>query len=357
MENTNVFFTALSKNSGLKERETAVGKILESSGIEKIFTKNDKVAVKIHVGENLNNTHISPRLITPVVSVLKTSEAIPFLTETSTLYKGNRSNAVDHLIQAFDHGFTYEATGAPFIMADGLSGNSEIEVPVKGIIFDKVNIAREVVFADGIISVSHPTGHVEAGIGACIKNLGMGLSSRMGKMRQHSSIKPRIDPGLCILCGKCIKWCPENTIIEKDQKAFIIEEKCIGCGECLPVCNFNAVQYNWEVESADLQKRIAEHALGVLKEKEKKCFFINIITDITKDCDCYNLRQKRIYPDIGIAASTDPVAVDQATLDLIKRTTGKDITEESYPDLDPEIQLCHGEKIGLGNRKYNLVEI
>ncbi|MBN2551192.1 MAG: DUF362 domain-containing protein [Spirochaetales bacterium] len=312
------------------------------------------MAIKLHVGESDNDTHVSPDLVKPIIDRVKSKEAAPFLTETSTLYKGRRSNAIDHIIQAFDHGFTYEKLGAPFIMADGLSGNTEIEVQINGMIFDKVSIAREVVFADALIAVSHPTGHPQMALGASIKNLGMGLSSRIGKLRQHSSVKPYVDAKACTFCRKCIQWCPVDAIIEKKGKAFILEEKCIGCGECLSVCNFDAVRYNWGVESTDLQKRVAEHALGVILNKRSHCFFFNFLIDMTQGCDCYANRQERNMPDVGILASSDPVAIDQATLDLTADRHGRSIARKSEPGLDATIQLEHAEKIGLGTRSYDL---
>ena len=312
------------------------------------------MAIKLHVGERDNDTHVSPDLIAPIVACVKHGGALPFLTETSTLYKGRRSNAVDHIIQAFDHGFTYEKTGAPFIMADGLSGNTEIEVSIEGIIFKKVSIAREIVFADALITASHPTGHPGMGLGAALKNLGMGLSSRMGKLRQHSSIKPAVDEQACTFCRKCMQWCPADAIVERNEKAFILTEKCIGCGECLSMCNYDAIRYNWGVESAELQKRVAEHALGVLANKRQRCYFFNFLTDMTKGCDCEGFPQEPVMPDVGILASPDPVAIDQATLELTARSDGESLVEKSEPKLNPDIQLEHAEKIGLGHRAYEL---
>lgn len=338
----------------MRERLSATEKLIQAAGLERIIEPKHKVAIKLHVGERDNDTHVCPDLIKPIVARVKQNDALPFLTETSTLYRGRRSNAVDHIIQAFDHGFTYEKTGAPFIMADGLSGNTEIEVPIEGIIFDKVNIAREIVFADALITVSHPTGHPEMGLGATLKNLGMGLSSRIGKLRQHSSVKPYVDSGACTFCRKCMLWCPVDAIAEREEKAFILTEKCIGCGECLSMCNYDAIRYDWGVESADLQKRVVEHALGVLLNKRQHCFFFSFLIDMTKGCDCFGARQERIMPDVGILASPDPVAIDQATLDLTASRHGDSLVKKSEPGLDPTIQLDHAEKIGLGTRIYNL---
>ncbi len=357
MQKSEVFFIELPGDSTTEQRIKATQILLEHVELKKIFTENERVGVKLHVGERRNDTHVSWELVREVVSKIKETRAVPFLTETSTLYKGARSNAVDHLIHAFSHGFTYENVGAPFIMADGLTGNTEVEVSIPGLLFKTVNIAREIVLAEGLVAVSHPTGHVEAGLGACLKNLGMGLSSRIGKLRQHSSIKPYIDEKKCTFCKRCIRWCPVDAIIERNGKAYIIEEKCIGCGECLAVCTDDAVKYNWGVQSEELQKRIAEHALGVIIDKREKSLFLNFMVDMTKDCDCMGTKQKKIIPDVGILASRDPVAIDQATIDLTKEKFGKSLVETAWPYLDPTIQLEHAVKIGLGSRDYRIIKV
>ncbi len=351
-----VWYARVPPSSNLSQRMKATDSVLDRCGLDRIFDASDRTAVKIHVGEKNNDTHVAPEIVGSVVSRLKQLGASPFLTETSTLYRGQRSNAIDHLVHAFSHGFTYEKTGAPFIMADGLFGNTEIEVPIPGIIFSKVNIAREVVFADSLVALSHPTGHVGTALGACLKNLGMGLASRMGKLRQHSSIKPYVSSEDCTFCTKCIKWCPVDAIVERAGKAFIVSERCIGCGECLAVCRFDAVKYNWGVESVELQKNVAEHALGVVIDKREKSLFINFLFDMTKDCDCLGERQTPILPDIGVLASRDPVAVDQATLDVSGQEVGQSLAERCWPSMDGTVQLEHGEAIGLGSRSYQLVD-
>ncbi len=357
MQKAEVFLISLAEKSSLTERINTVSKILKNSGLKNIISEKDKTAVKIHVGEKHNNTHIKPEVIKAVTNWVKTQKGLPFLTETSTLYKGERSNAIDHLIHANRHGFTIERTGAPFIMADGLRGDTEKKVTINGLIHQEVHIAGEILAADALIALSHPTGHLGCGLAACIKNLGMGLSSRKGKLRQHSSIKPHIKTTECTNCGMCLKWCPENAIITKEDKAFIIDEKCIGCGECLAVCNFDAVAYNWGIESEELQRNTAEHALGVIKDKTGKCLFINVLANMTKECDCMNIKQTPFIPDIGVLASTDPVAIDQATLDLTEKKNAINIGKGSFAHLDPCIQLEHGEKIGLGKRVYELVQV
>ncbi|MDD4600660.1 Electron transport complex subunit RsxB [bioreactor metagenome] len=351
-----VYFIPLADGQTEADQANAMGKLFELSDAASVVAENDFVAIKLHVGEHMNTTHIKPELIREIVERIKLKGALPFLTETSTLYKGERENAVKHLLHAHRHGFGIDNVGAPFIMADGLSGTSEYEVAINGKLHKSVKVAREIMTADAMIVVSHPTGHVAAGLGACIKNLGMGLASRMGKMRQHSNMSPEVLNDSCKFCQKCIKWCPENAIVEKDGRAFIMTEKCIGCGECLAVCRFDAVKYDWGAESGFMQRSMAEHAYGVAKEKDGKCIFINVLVDMTKDCDCFNVKQEKMIPDIGILASTDPVAVDKATMDLTAKAHGKNLAEMAYKHHDAMIQIHHAAEIGMGSIDYELIK-
>jgi len=352
-----IYFKPISEKSDLIERCEAMKFILNALPLQNQFKEKNMVGVKTHFGDLNNTTHIAPEVIRIVIDKLKELKTLPFVTETSTLYSGPRKNAVTHIEHAYDHGFSFEKLNAPLIMADGLMGNAELEVKIPGELFDSVNIAREAVYSDALVIVSHPTGHIVTGIGACLKNLGMGLASRKGKMRQHSSIYPQIKTDQCVFCLECYKWCPENAIIKHSDYVVIDEEKCIGCGECLAVCKYNAVKYNFAVESEELQKRMAEYALGAIIDKKDKCLFINVLANMTSQCDCMAVTQTPIIKDIGILAGYDPVAIDQATLDLTRENNEADLGRMSSSHLDPEIQLIHAEKIGLGNRDYELIKI
>ncbi len=352
-----VYLIKTRDGASVEEQAEAMRKIYEASGAENVIDARDFVAIKLHVGEKSNTTYVKPAIIRELVDKVKEKRGLPFLTETSTLYKGERENAVKHILHAHRHGFGIDNVGAPFIMADGLQGNSEQEVVIEGELHQSVKVAREILTTDALLVVSHPTGHVAAGLGACIKNLGMGLASRMGKMRQHSAMLPEIITTKCKFCKKCIQWCPEGAIIEVEGKAFIVAERCIGCGECLAVCRFDAVKYDWGRESGYMQRSMAEHAFGALQGKTGKCFFFNVLIDMTKDCDCFNVKQTKMGPDIGILASADPVAVDKATLDLTSAAYGKTIAEISYSHHDALIQIEHAAKIGMGSMDYDLITI
>jgi uncharacterized Fe-S center protein len=101
---------------------------------------------------------------------------------------------------------------------------------------------------------------------------------------------------------------------------------------------------------------MAEHAFGAVIGKKGKVGYMNFVLSVTKDCDCWGVKQDPLFEDIGILAGLDPVAIDAASLDLIRKQTGKELTELSHPELDSWEQIKHGEVIGLGSGKYELVE-
>jgi uncharacterized Fe-S center protein len=352
-----VWFAPLPDDSPVDLQVAALRKLWHGADVSDLISFNDFVAVKIHVGEKGNTTHIRPELVREVVDRVKDKNALPFLTETSTLYKSERDNAVRHIMHAHLHGFGIDNVGAPFIMADGLVGNAEREVIINGELHESVKIAGEIAGSDVIIAISHPTGHLVTGMGGAIKNLGMGLASRMGKLRQHSAMKPEIITEQCRSCRKCLQWCPKEAIIEREGASYILTEKCIGCGECLAVCRFDAVRFDWGAESSFIQKSMAEHASGVVCGKRDRCFFFNVLVDMTRDCDCLNIRQEKIIPDIGILASRDPVAIDMATLRLTAEANGSTLAELSYDSRDALIQVEHAAKVGLGSTKYRLITL
>lgn len=319
------------------------------------IAEKDMTAVKTHFGEGAKTGHVRPLYLKMIGGLIKERKAQPFLTETQTLYKGNRTNAVSHLLHAHAQGYGHEHTGMPIIMADGLYGDEEMEVAIPGEIYKSVKIASAIVKASALVVVSHFTGHMATGFGGALKNMGMGCSSRKGKMNQHSTAKPKIRVNACTSCGSCVQWCPAGAVTLQKESAVIDSVVCIGCGQCLAVCRFDAVAYNWGATFEDLQKKITEHAWGVAVGKKGKMICINFLTRISKDCDCVTGFEP-ILPDIGILISSDPVAADAASLDLVEEHAGKKLPEIAY-QIPYRHQIDHARGIGFGIPDYDLVTV
>jgi hypothetical protein len=332
------------------------GRLFQISDAGASWKKGDLVGIKTHFGEAGNSTFLHPVIVKPFVNRLKQQGARPFLTETSTLYRGRRSNAADHLLLAQEHGFGPDKMGTGIVMADGLYGDAEVGVSIGGKHFDSVKVAREVTRMRGVLMLNHFKGHMIAGFGGALKNLAMGLTSRRGKLKQHSVMSPEIKPDSCTGCGTCVRWCPEDAISMSGDRAVISREACIGCGECYAVCTFGAVRIDFGRESNDLQEYMAEHAAGVVKAAEGEFFYFNFLINITRNCDCMN-GGERVSQDIGIVAGETPVAVDKASLDLFERYNTKSFSRAVYPSIDPLLQIHHAASLGLGSIEYDLEEV
>jgi uncharacterized Fe-S center protein len=328
-----------------------------ATGFNERIAEGDFAALKVHFGESGNTGHVKPGWLAGLIGEIGQRTKHAFLTDSNTLYVGNRSNSIDHLRLAWSHGFTPEATGLPVIIADGLIGRDKREPRSAQARTSSSKIAAAILDADALVGLTHVTGHVQTGLGAAIKNVGMGCASRAGKLEQHSVTHPRIDPKACRNCSVCMAFCPEAAIVQAEGHVVIDPAKCIGCGECLIVCKYAAVKMRWDSDSRRLQEKMAEYAKRVVDHFQGKAVFLSFLIQVTKDCDCMARNQKRIVEDIGILASLDPVAIDKATADLlVERGGGTDPLRAGY-DIDWSAQLAHGEKLGLGTTKYRLVEL
>ncbi len=353
-----VYIIKASVDDGEKVISEKARKLFKAGNFARCFAENDFTAVKVHVGEGGNTTYAKAPYIKGLIKELQALKTRPFITDTSTLYSGRRRNAVDHVVVAAEHGFSLEALGIPFIVADGLFGTAEATVQIDGEINREVYIAYDITRCQAILSIAHFTGHPAACAGATIKTLGMGCATKKGKIKQHAALKLSINDN-CTLCRQCYEHCPAQAITLGEKKAEIDQDRCISCAECLAVCRFSAVKCNWGPETEILQKSTAEYALGALKGKRDKAVFFNFLMSITKDCDCFDEPDMpSIVGDIGILASTDPVALDKASVDLVERTAAKKLGELIGNDqLDARHQIEHGQKIGLGSARYELIEV
>ncbi|HOJ63402.1 MAG TPA: DUF362 domain-containing protein [Spirochaetota bacterium] len=351
-----VYFSSL-ENKKFKTPLDKIKRLLEKCKIKEVFKKDEIIAIKLHFGELGNTAFIRPIYLRPIIEILKNIGAKPFLTDTNTLYVGMRTNSVDHLHNAYLNGFNYSTLQTPVIIADGLRGENTIDYEVNLELCKKVKLASDIVHSDGMICVSHFKAHELSGFGGAIKNLSMGCASRGGKLDMHSNARPFVKEKNCTSCKRCLTAC-QVLAIEMREKAFIRQDICVGCSRCVAVCPVQAISINWDASSDSVQKKMAEYAFGTVNALKKRILYINILTSIVDACDCYPGNSAPIVSDIGFLASTDPVAIDKASYDLVIKTNNmEDPFKKVYPHIDSLISLTHAAKIGAGTLDYNLIKI
>jgi uncharacterized Fe-S center protein len=280
--------------------------LFEAAGLTKIFTPGEAVALKIHFGEPGNTAYLKPPVVKPIFARIAQLGGQPFYTDCNTLYSGRRHTTKDHIEVAREHGF--EDVIIP-------EENDQIAVEVGLKHFKQVLLGGTAVRVNTIIALTHFKGHEVTGFGGTLKNLGMGFGSRQGKLKMHQDCKN----------------CPEAKVCRKNKT--------------LEAC--------WFGSPGMVQEKIVEYAYGAVKDK--RCGYVNFITDVSPNCDCYPHNDPPVIPDLGVLVSRDPVALDQASIDLVNQAAGRDIFRDLHPGADWTIQLKYAAEIGLGSRKYELV--
>lgn len=373
MEKSKVYFTDFRTCVGVSLTEK-LQRLIKKAGITDIDMDGKFVAIKMHFGELGNLSYLRPNYAKAVADVVKECGGKPFLTDCNTLYPGSRKNALEHLGCANINGFNTITTGCQIIIGDGLRGTDDITVPVRnGEYCKEAYIGRAVMDADIFISLTHFKGHESTGFGGAIKNIGMGCGSRAGKMQQHNSGKPIVHDDLCRGCRRCAKECGSDAITYENGKAVINQDICKGCGRCIGACVFDAIEnQNWNANEI-LGRKMAEYSQAVCDGRPT--FHISLVRDISPNCDCHGENDAPILPDVGIFASFDPVALDQACVDACLHATPMPNSQlsdnladphwhhhhDNFLDSNPNVRwketLEHAEKIGLGTREYELIQM
>ena len=376
MEKAKVYFTDFRTAAYGDGLPSKLKKLIYKAGIGQIDMDGKFVAIKLHFGELGNISYLRPNYAKAVADVVKELGGKPFLTDCNTMYPGSRKNALEHLYCAWENGFTPLTVGCPILIGDGLKGTDDVAVPVEGGEYVKeAKIGRAVMDADVFISLSHFKGHESTGFGGAIKNIGMGCGSRAGKTEQHSNGKPSIDASLCRGCRRCRRECANDGLVFNAEtgKMTVDLAHCVGCGRCLGACNFDAIQFTEDNAVEVLNYRMAEYAKAVVDGRPH--FHISLVVDVSPYCDCHSENDAPILPNIGMFASFDPLALDQACVDACLAATplpNSKLTDnmaradfvdygDHFRNTTPKSEwkacLAHAEKIGLGTREYELVRI
>lgn len=374
MEKSKVYYTDFHTVAFGDGRPVKLQKLIKKAGIGDMDLDGKFVAIKMHFGEYGNVSFLRPNYARAVVDVVKELGGKPFLTDCNTMYPGSRKNALEHLECAWLNGFTPYTVGCPVIIADGLKGTDDIAVPVNGGEYLKeARIGHAIMDADVFISLTHFKGHEMTGFGGTMKNIGMGCGSRAGKCAQHSGGQAEVDQTLCRGCRRCQRECANGGLVfdEVKKKMTVDKDHCVGCGRCLGACNFDAIDFRNGSAVKDLNCKMAEYAKAVVDGRPH--FHISLITEVSPNCDCHGENDVAILPDIGMYASFDPLALDQACVDacmaaqpVADSQLGRNMAKPDFVDhhdhftnSTPESEwrscLEHAEKIGLGSREYELI--
>ncbi|MDP2234761.1 MAG: DUF362 domain-containing protein [Actinomycetota bacterium] len=343
------------------------GALLDRAGLGGAIAQGDLVAVKLHFGEQGNTGFVQPIFLREVVARIRALGGRPFLTDANTLYRGQRFNAVDHIGCAVHNGFSYATVDAPVIIADGLDGREAVDVVIpNGRHFESVRIGSAAMHADAMVVVTHVKGHEATGFGGALKNVGMGLGCRSAKQRMHSDFTPEVTAEKCTACNRCVQWCPVNAItISPDRVAVVDYELCYGCGECVASCPDAAIATQWKTTPEAIQEKIVEHVAGAVAGKVGKVVYLSFVTNVSPDCDCWNFSDASVVPDIGVLASTDIVAIDQAAYDLVSGAVGLAGSRgesmaagedkfQAITGIDGTVAMRYAQEMGLGRREYEL---
>ncbi|MDO4490369.1 MAG: DUF362 domain-containing protein [Lachnospiraceae bacterium] len=373
MEKSKVYFTDFRTvmNVGLP---TKLKKLCRAAGIQDIDMDHKFVAIKMHFGELGNVAFLRPNYAKAVADLVKEAGGMPFLTDCNTLYPGSRKHALEHISCAQENGFNELSTGCHIIIGDGLRGTDDVVVPVEGGEYcQEAYIGRAIMDADVFISLNHFKGHEATGFGGALKNIGMGCGSRAGKMHQHNSGKPVVKTKRCKGCKRCMRECGSDAIRYEDGKAVIDQDLCKGCGRCIGACAFDAIANFNSHANEILGCKIAEYSKAVIDGRPN--FHVSLVMDISPNCDCHAENDAPILPNIGMFASFDPVALDQACVDACLKAApirnsqlGDNLSSEGWEhhhdhfmDSNPNVRyketLEHAEKLGIGTREYELITI
>jgi uncharacterized Fe-S center protein len=356
-----------------------LGRLITKSELPTIISPGDRVLIKCHMAAPLTTRYLRPVYVRRVVDEVKALGGKPVIVETTGLgLLDPRGTATKYLKVATKHGYTPEVLGAPILIADGDCGLDAFRVEAHGLNLREVSLAGALKGADVLIGLAHFKGHALVAVGGAVKNIAIGLSSKEGKFTFHYEAKPKVDKGLCNSCGDCLEICPAAGAVRKQNgKVTIDPDICVGCLACVVKCKAKALAVKRRSDPSVLQSMMADMASAVVNTVGREnVFFVNFILEVDWQCDCEHGDQGwsdvPIVPDVGVMASTDPVALDVASTDSVNDALGipgskadevgalqrgADKFKAIYPNIDWKEALMACERLGIGRTAYKLMRV
>lgn len=347
-------------------------RLLELIGLLNYFSPDEWVAVKTHFGSHGAHRIVRPVFLRKVVEALKLIGARPFVTDTV------RIKGIEYLEVANQNGLNHLSLGAPVVLADGLYGNDNVKVKA-GEILGEIAVASLIHDVPAMVVCSHVKGHINSGYAGAIKNLAMGGVSachrhggwKCGRGSMHTIGEGELkwDADKCELCFHCSEICPLEAITFEEEELIWDGDTCWRCGRCGRVCQTGALSLPGDDER--FMRSLAEAAKTVLSTfEENKVLYINFLTEIQPECDCMPVADVPVIQDGGILISDDLVAIEQASIDILCSSAplpgssaedksisyGQDIMALLHHK-PYRIQIEEAERLNLGDRKYELVNL
>ncbi len=377
-------------------------------GLSDWIKNGEIVAIKTHFGARNQTRHLRPMYIRKAVDLVRKAGGTPWVCEGVGIgWEWNNPEMAMSIGPGFvylanRHGISTGTMNAPVVMDDGIAGTEVIHVHnEKGKHIQKVALALGLRVVDKVIILSRFKGHDGAGFGGALKQLGIGCVGKEGKGGAHFGGGKNIyakNPENCTGCGDCLRVCPYNCLsLDENNKIVHEDEKCIACLACFDKCHHGkdlekerVFALRRRVPSVEQVERMMDNAGGTVKGIGKEHLrYFNIAIDITSHCDCMSAGGHLLVPDQGILFSDDPIAIDQASVDLVTQAKGVPMSPAETgmnspsgriePDekvlnadeqklglysrfVDPEsrpiiaeTQLAAAHSQGIGSREYELV--
>ena len=348
-------------------------RLLREIGLANYFSPKEWVAVKTHFGSEGAHRTVRPVFLRKIVEGLKGIGARPCVADTV------RIKGLDYLDVANQNGINHLSVGAPVVLADGLYGKDNIMVKA-GEILGEVAVASLIHDIPAMVVCSHVKGHINAGYAGAIKNVAMGgVSSshrhcgwKCGRGAMHTIGEGDLvwDSEKCELCYQCAEVCPLDAIVFEEGDELVWDgNTCWRCGRCVRVCQSEAIVMPGDDER--FLRSLAEAAKAVLSTFEaNKVLYVNFLTEIQPECDCMPMADVPVIQDKGILVSDDIVAIEQASIDMLKKSVplpesamaGENVPSDgdillALHKKDYIIQVVEAQRLGLGAIKYDLIEI